>query len=104
MSGIYYYPPRKGEGITVQEWDGGCAVFFYTYKGNKQAWYSCEGVWNGAFYDLVVYETKGKMMREKLTTTPCGKGQLVKLETGQVRFSFQIDGGRDETYVMDLLF
>jgi len=102
-SGIYYYEPRKGEGITVQEWDGGCAVFFYTYKGNKQAWYSCEGVWNGAFYDLVAYETMGKFMREKLTTTPCGKGQLVRLETGQVRFSFQADG-RDETYVMDLLF
>ena len=101
-SGIYYYEPRKGEGITVQGWNEGCAVFFYTYKGNKQAWYSCEGEFNGAWFDLVVYETKGKMMREKLTTAPCGKGQLVKLD-GQVRFSFQADG-RDETYVMDLLF
>ena len=105
-SGIYYYPPRAGEGITVQEFDGGCAVFFYTCGG----WYSCEGVWNGAFYDLIVYQTQGRFMANGAKTEACGKGQLftlsehqVKLETGQVRFSFQADG-RDETYIMDKLF
>lgn len=110
-SGIYYYPPRAGEGITVQEWDGGCAVFFYTC-GNIP-WYSCEGIWNGRFYDLVAYQTLGQFHRANLKTAPCGKGQLLKLSSnpnnpespvaGQVRFSFQADN-RDETYVMELLF
>ena len=99
MSGIYYYPPRKGEGITVQEFDGGCAVFFYTCGG----WYSCEGVWNGAFYDLVVYQTQGPFMRAGLKTAKCGWGALTKYDSGRVLFSFVADS-RDETWTMDLLF
>lgn len=106
-SGIYYYAPRNGEGIGAHEFerDGQkcCVVFFYTYTHNRDTWLSFEGVWNGAFYDLVAYETHGEFHRYGAKTKPAGKGQLVKLESG-VRFSFQIDSGRDETYVMEKLF
>ena len=111
-SGIFYYKPRSGEGITFHEFvdaegERKCVAYFFTYRNNQigspfnDTWYSCEGVLNDDVYDLTIYETLGKFQSSANVTKPVGVGTLA-VQGNVVDFAFVVRG-RSEQYTMNEL-